>query len=205
MPFRIENSLRFNAPVKPSHHPPTPAPGGLILITKLKVTALGFSLAVLIAPQANSQNINQRNGFRRVLLVSVDGMHAVDYLNCVSGGYCPNLAALGRTGVNYTRTSTSKPSDSAPGLAALVTGGTPRLTGVYYDVAYDRVLAPPLNDTGNGVFSGICTANTPNGTITEYEEGIDINQTLLNGGAPGAGLTDGGVASSRYPRGGSPS
>jgi hypothetical protein len=124
-------------------------------------------------------------------------------LNCVSGDYCPNLAALGKTGVNYTRTSTSKPSDSAPGLAALVTGGTPRLTGVYYDVAYDRVLAPPLNDTGNGVFSGTCTANTPNGTTTEYEEGVYINQTLLNGGAPGAGLTDGGVASidpSRLPR-----
>ena len=173
------------------------------MITKLKVTALGFCLAVLMAPQANSQNINQRNGIRRVLLVSVDGMHAVDYLNCVSGDYCPNLAALGKTGVNYTRTSTSRPSDSAPGLAALVTGGTPRLTGVYYDVAYDRVLAPPLNDTGNGVFSGTCIPNTPNGTTTEYEEGVDINQTLLNGGAPGAGLTDGGVASidpSRLPR-----
>jgi hypothetical protein len=70
------------------------------LITKRKVTALGFCLALLMAPRANSQNINQRNGIRRVLLVSVDGMHAVDYLNCVSGDYCPNLAALGKTGVN---------------------------------------------------------------------------------------------------------
>lgn len=30
------------------------------------------------------------------------------------------------------------------------------------------------------------------GTTTEYEEGVDINQALLNGGAPGASLTDGG-------------
>ena len=30
---------------------------------------------------------------------------------------------------------------------------------------------------------------------TEYEEGIDIDQSLLNGGAPGASLTDGGIAS----------
>jgi hypothetical protein len=131
-------------------------------------------------------------------------MHAVDYLNCVSGGYCPNLAALGRTGVNYTRTSTSRPSDSFPGLMALVTGGTPRLVGAYYDVAYDRVLAPPLNDTGNGVFSGTCTPNTPNGTTTEYEEGVEFNQTLLNGGNPGAlNVTDGGVGgidSTRLPR-----
>jgi type I phosphodiesterase/nucleotide pyrophosphatase len=75
---------------------------------------------------------------------------------------------------------------------ALVTGGTPRLVGAFYDVAYD-VLAPPANDTGNGVFAGTCTPNTPNGTTTEYEEVVEINQTLLNGGNPGAGLTDGGV------------
>ena len=29
----------------------------------------------------------------------------------------------------------------------------------------------------------------------EFEEGIDIDQSLLNGGAPGASLTDGGIAS----------
>ena len=36
----------------------------------------------------------------------------------------------------------------------------------------------------------------PTGTTTEYEEGIDIDQNYkVNGGAPGASLTDGGVAS----------
>jgi hypothetical protein len=129
-----------------------------------KLSAGAIALAICLAPQMYSHHINEHNGIRRVLLLSIDGMHAVDYLNCVSGGYCPNLAALGTTGVNYTRTSTSKPSGSAPGLMALVTGGTPRLVGVFYDVAFDRVLAPPLNDTGNGVFSGTCTPNTPNGT-----------------------------------------
>ena len=34
---------------------------------------------------------------------------------------------------------------------------------------------------------------TPSGTTTEYDEGIDINQTVLNGGAPGG--VDGGVQS----------
>jgi predicted AlkP superfamily pyrophosphatase or phosphodiesterase len=66
------------------------------------------------------------HGIDHVLLISIDGMHALDYLNCVSGGYCPNLAALGKRGVNYLNTSTSKPSDSFPGLMALMTGGTPR-------------------------------------------------------------------------------
>jgi hypothetical protein len=63
------------------------------------------------------------------------------------------------------------------------------------DVAYDRVLAPPLNTTGNGNLAGPCIFGRPNGTTTEYEEGVDIDQTLLNGGAPGASLTDGGAKS----------
>jgi hypothetical protein len=110
--------------------------------------------------------------------------------------YCPNLASLGRTGVNYVAASASKPSDSFPGLTALVTGGTPRKTGVYYDVAYDRSLDAPMITTGNGVAGGPCTAGgAPTGTTTEYEEGIDLDQSKLNGGAPGASLTDGGIAS----------
>ena len=174
-----------------------------------KLSTHVIALALSMAPHLCAQNLNNRNGIRHVLLISIDGMHALDYLNCVSGlgnngtTSCPNLAALGKTGVNYTRTTTSRPSDSFPGLMALVTGGTPRLVGAFYDVAYDRVLAPPLNDTGNGVFSGTCTPNTPNGTTTEYEEGVSFNQTLLNGGNPGAGLTDGGVGAidrTRLPR-----
>jgi hypothetical protein len=132
---------------------------------------------------------------RHVMLISIDGMHAVDYENCVKLGTCPNLAGLGQTGVNYTRTSTSRPSDSFPGLLALVTGGSPKTVGGFYDVAWDRVLAPPAVTTGNGLAAGTCTPNQNNGTQTEYEEGDEINQLLLNGGNPDGLLTDGGVAS----------
>ena len=130
-----------------------------------------------------------------VLLISIDGMHAVDYENCVKAGTCPNLAALGQTGINYTRTSTSRPSDSFPGLMALVTGGTPKTVGAFYDVAWDRVLAPPAVDTGNGLAAGTCHPKQNNGTQTEYEEGDEINQLLLNGGNPTGSVIDGGVAS----------
>jgi hypothetical protein len=145
-----------------------------------------------------------RNNIKHVLLISIDGMHAVDYQNCargvsgVNGGapYCPNLAALGHTGVNYVAASTSRPSDSFPGLMTIVTGATPRTMGIYYDVAYDRSLDAPAKTTGNGVAAGPCNAGAaPTGTRTEYEEGIDLDQTKLNGGAPGASLTDGGIAS----------
>ena len=80
-----------------------------------------------------------------VLLISIDGMHAVDFATCSSGTSptCPNLAALARTGTNYAEASTSRPSDSFPGLTALITGGSPVSTGTFYDVSYDRALAPP--------------------------------------------------------------
>jgi hypothetical protein len=127
-------------------------------------------------------------------------MHALDFINCskgisgVNGGqpYCPNLAELAETGVNYLDTATSKPSDSFPGLMALMTGGSPRTVGAFYDVAYDRSLAPPKQTTGNGVAGGTCTPGVLTGTTTEYDEGIDIDQTKLNGGAPSG---DGGILS----------
>jgi hypothetical protein len=160
--------------------------------TKLK--AISFSAVIFLAASASLANAasgdkGAAKQYQHVLLVSIDGMHAVDYLNCtqgvpgVNGGqpYCPNLAKLGTTGVNYLDTSTSRPSDSFPGLTTIVSGGTPRTHGAFYDVAYDRVLAPPIRETGNGLKGGPCTPNRANGTTTEYEEGIDINQKFLNG------------------------
>jgi len=167
------------------------------------IAAFAFALAALMTSYTAADQRNENNdGGRHVLLISIDGMHALDYENCVAGGYCPNLAALGSTGVHYTRTSASKPSDSFPGLMALVSGGTPRTVGAFYDVAYDRVLAPPQKDTGNGVAGGNCTPGVANGTTTEYEEGVDLDQTKLNGGGPYS-LTDGGILSidpTRLPR-----
>src|SRR5580692_3055164 len=171
----------------------------------MKKTLALLSLAAICSMgTAFAQNDDFHHHIKRVLLISVDGMHAVDFTNCangistVNGGepFCPALAALGRTGINYVAASTSKTSDSFPGLTAIVTGGSPAYTGVYYDVAYSRNLDAPAITTGNGLGAGPCTAGmAPTGTTTEYEEGIDLDKTKLNGGAPGAALTDGGLAS----------
>jgi predicted AlkP superfamily pyrophosphatase or phosphodiesterase len=119
----------------------------LTSLLALAVATAPLDLSAAAAPSKKS--INQHNIIQRVLLVSVDGMHSVDFVNCakgvpgVNGGapYCPNLAALGATGTTYLNASTSKPSDSFPGLMALVSGGSPRSVGAFYDVAYDRSLA----------------------------------------------------------------
>jgi Type I phosphodiesterase / nucleotide pyrophosphatase len=157
--------------------------------------ALALVVSACTASLALAADGSDHPSSRHVLLISIDGMHALDFQNCAATGTCPNLAALGATGITYKRTSTSKPSDSFPGLMAIVTGGTPKLVGAYYDVAYDRVLAPPAADTGNGLLHGNCTVGQVNGTRTEYEEGVEIDQTRLNGGSPRYSLLDGGTQS----------
>jgi hypothetical protein len=165
------------------------------------VLAFAVATAPLQLTAANRAKSPQHNLIDRVLLISVDGMHSLDFVNCANGitgvnngqPYCPNLAALGVTGTTYLNASTSKPSDSFPGLMALMSGGSPRSVGAFYDVAYDRSLAPPKVTTGNGVAGGPCGISVgATGTTTEFDEGIDIDQTQLNGGAPSG---DGGIAS----------
>lgn len=174
----------------------------LVLAGAVAVVTLA---SLTLRTAANTDNEGAQK-IRHVLLLSIDGMHAVDYYNCVHGvaganggdPYCPNLAELGRTAINYVNTTSSKPSDSFPGLAALVTGGSPKTTGLYYDVAYDRSLNPPALTTGTGLAGApdLCTPYAPpTGTTTDNDQGIDIDDTKLNGGAPGAAPTEGGVAS----------
>jgi hypothetical protein len=127
---------------------------------------------------------------RHVLLISVDGMHALDFSNCekgiagVNGGtpYCPNLATLATTGVNYVQASTPRPSDSFPGLTALVTGGSPRSTGAFYDVSYDRSLSPPAKTTPYGIPGGADLCPSVKGTQVGFDEQIDVNYQVLDAG-----------------------
>jgi hypothetical protein len=162
------------------------------------IGATFVSLTCAAAGQVGSGNI------KHVLLLSIDGMHAVDFYNCSHGiagvnngdPYCPNLQALSERGVNYVGAVSSKPSDSFPGLAAIVSGGTPKSTGLYYDVAFDRSLDAPAATTGTGLAGGSCAPyGIPKGTTTDYDQGIDIDDTQLNGGARGAAVTEGGIAS----------
>ncbi len=85
-----------------------------------------------------------------VLLVSVDGLHQQDLANCLAAKTCPNLAALAQTGVTYANAYTPGLSDSFPGLAALLTGGSPKSAGLFYDVSYDRTLYSPADVTCGG-------------------------------------------------------
>jgi hypothetical protein len=176
----------------------------LVLVGALAVVVAALVLASSMHGTAADTSGVGSGKIKHVLLLSVDGMHAVDFYNCrhgiagANGGdpYCPNMAALSRTAINYVGVSSSKPSDSFPGLAAIVTGGSPKSTGLYYDVAYDRSLDAPATTTGTGLAGGSCTPyGLPTGTTTDYDQGIEFDDTKLNGGAPGAPATEGGIAS----------
>src|SRR6516165_10595587 len=76
-------------------------------------TALGAPLSSVAKPS------------KHVLLISVDGLHSIDLIHWVKAHPGSTLAELAEHGVEYTNASCSKPSDSFPGLMALITGGTP--------------------------------------------------------------------------------
>ena len=118
--------------------------------------------------------------YSHVVLVSIDGMHASDLTNWIVQNPGSNLAQLAGTGLTYTSVQTPVPSDSFPGLMALVTGGTPNSTGVWYDASFNRQLLPP---TGSPAY-GIGSAATP-GTLVLYDESIDkgYNGALFGNGA----------------------
>ena len=126
---------------------------------------------------------------RHVIVISIDGMHAIDFANCTAGiaganggqPYCPNLAALAKTGYAYPEASTSKPSDSYPGITAILTGASPHTTGAFYDVSYDRALAGPKVATPYGIPAGTCPTAKP-GTQIGFDEEIDADLTKLNAG-----------------------
>jgi len=106
---------------------------------------------------------------KHVLLISIDGLHASDLATCEAQSLCPELKLLAGDGTTYANAKTSEPSDSAPGLMALVTGGDPKLTGVYYDDSYSRDVYQPPAQTQT--LTQDCSG--PAGYEAQYFENVD--------------------------------
>ncbi len=151
--------------------------------------SLSASAGLSASPRNPSALDDKVNHIKHVLLISIDGMHSLDFANCangisgVNGGqpYCPHLASLAQTGINYLYALTPRPSDSFPGLTALITGGTPRSAGLFYDVNYDRALSPPAMTTPYGIVGGANLCPQFVGTQVGFDEEIDFDYTKLDG------------------------
>jgi hypothetical protein len=132
------------------------------------VVALLWSAAL---PGAKTQAKGDRKfAPQRVLLLSIDGLHAVNAANYIEASPHSSLAELSRIGITYTNASTSSPSDSVPGLLAQITGGTPSSTGIWYEVSYRRDLSP---------HGSACKTI---GTVVFIDDEIDTDATKLDGG-----------------------
>ena len=112
--------------------------------------------------------------YEHVLMISVDGLHAIDLSNYIASHKKSTLAALAGNGIHYPNALTTAPSDSFPGLLAPTTGGTSRSTGVFYDDSYDRSLFAPKS-TG-------ADCSGPPGAETVYAENIDKDLTDVTAG-----------------------
>jgi hypothetical protein len=137
-------------------------------------------LSGMFAAQADNEISETGHQVRHVLLISVDGLHALDLSNYVAAHPGSALAALSQHGVTYTNNATTTPSDSFPGLTSLVTGGSPVTAGFWYDDTYNRALSPPRLTDGLGNPGGACPGTV--GTNVAWDEAIDIDLTRLDAG-----------------------
>lgn len=123
-----------------------------------------FLISTLLVTPLAAQQADAALSVKHVLLISVDGLHALDVSRFIESHPRSAMAELARHGVTYSNARTPANSDSFPGLLALVTGGSPISHGMFYDVSYDRALFAPSNTTCSG---------TPGNTIV-FDETIDV-------------------------------
>ncbi len=120
-----------------------------------------------------------RSTAQHVLMLSFDGMHQTDLEFYIKAHPKSALATLVKQGAEYTRAETPVPSDSFPGLTALMTGGNPSSTGIWYDDSWNNAMFPP------GTTS--CTGTAPGAEVTYFEQ-ADKNLHALDAGQGLAGL-----------------
>jgi hypothetical protein len=158
-----------------------------VLLGLLTAVVAVVSVSVSVAAPAQPR-------VQHVLLISVDGLHQSDLNWFVAQHPNSELAKLVQGGVEFNNAHTAVPSDSDPGGTAIMTGGDPRATGVYYDVEYSHNVFPP--GTAN------CSGPAPGGNVIYDSPDDTLNAVpdLLNNGSGNAfpSFDEGG---SIYPNG----
>jgi hypothetical protein len=125
--------------------------------------SIGLIGITFSAPSRANDELLDGHQIKHVLLISVDGLHALDVANYLAAHPNSALAELAGHGITYSNARTPANSDSFPGLLALVTGGSPISHGLFYDVSYNRGIFDPTNTTCSG----------PAGNMQVFDESID--------------------------------
>jgi hypothetical protein len=151
----------------------------LAVVAGLAAALSGAAVASAATSPSAGGGQGHHKGIQHVLLISVDGLHQQDLTWYVQNNPNSLLATLYRQGVEYSNAETPFPSDSSPGMTGQVTGGDPRVTGIYYDDTWNHDVFPA--GTTN------CSGPVPGGEAA-YEEFIDKNSNALDAGQGLAGL-----------------
>jgi len=148
---------------------------------RLNRLAAAMSLAVsLFTITAQAHEMEREDEIRHVLLISVDGLHALDVARYVDSHPYATMTQLTRHGITYSNARTPANSDSFPGLLALVTGGSPVTGDLYYDVSYDRSYFANGDSTCSGVVNDPApgaTQTAGKGSTIAFDESIDLYGT----------------------------
>jgi hypothetical protein len=131
-----------------------------LLAVALSIGLIGTTFS---APARANDELGGGQKIKHVLLISVDGLHALDAANYVAAHPHSALAELAGHGITYSNARTPANSDSFPGLLALITGGSPVSHGLFYDVSYNRGIFDPTNTTCSGQV----------GNMQVFDESID--------------------------------
>jgi len=132
---------------------------------------LAAAVAVVVALAAPIARADHHA--RHVVVISVDGLHQTDLDAYVATHAHSTLARLVNEGASYTNARTPFPSDSFPGLTAIVTGANPKSAGVYYDDTWNRALLPAGTTNCAGVAPGV--------EVTYFEQ-LDKNLNSIDAG-----------------------
>ena len=109
--------------------------------------------------------------YSRVLFMSFDGMHQNDLVRFVQLYPNSTFATVLGNAVAYSQAKASSPSDSFPATTAIFTGAQPRLSGIWWDDAWDRSLYP-----------GTSNCEGLPGAECDWSANDDMNGTVLDGG-----------------------
>ncbi len=149
-----------------------------LLITSMTLGSTGLAIPGIAAEPQGFDRDGKGSDIKHVLLISVDGLHQSDIDWYVSNHPNSEIAKLVQGGAEFTNAHTSDPSDSDPGGTALMTGGDPRTTGVYYDVEYNHATYE----------AGTTSCHGPTGGDIVYDSPDDLNVTRLDAGQNIPGL-----------------
>src|SRR5882757_3356319 len=149
----------------------------LAMLAGSAVAAAAIAIPAAVASGSPGDSSASGTKIKHVLLISVDGLHQSDLDWYAANHPGSDLWKLEHLGAVYSHAQTAVPSDSDPGATAIMTGGDPKATGVYYDVEYNR----GTYEAGTSK----CTGPTGGDVVFDSPDDKDVTRLDAGQGIPG--------------------